>query len=68
MSRIGDLVKELSEDGNVKKTSRRIPVKLILRRWRMLFGPQNPGGKDAVKKGLDKGGTKEMLTLSPFEF
>jgi hypothetical protein len=43
------------------------PVKKLFGRGLKLFRPQYPGGEDAVEKGLDESGAKEMLALCALE-
>jgi hypothetical protein len=63
-----DLAEELAENGDAEIVGGEAPIEVSTRRT--TFGgatPENLGGEDAVKEGLDEGGAEEVLTLFAFK-
>ena len=65
---LGDGVEELAEDGDSEVVGGETPVEGSAGSF--AFGgaaPEDPGGKDAVEKGLDEGGEEEVFALVALE-
>src|ERR1019366_6230242 len=65
---VGHFAEELAKDRNAEVVSGKSPIKVRARS--AAFGcatPEHPGGEDAVKEGLDKGGAEEVLASFAFE-
>ena len=62
--RVAEVVEELLQDGDVQVAGGLAPAEARLRvGGRMVLGPEDPGGEEAVEQGLDEGGAEEVLAL-----